>query len=197
MVARVITKWPDPFLLNSTTPIKVFDEDVVQLAKDLADTMKVHHGAGLAAPQIRDGRSACVITKDYVPDLPVDPNLDDEVFLGNPLVKYNSQKDFVWNESCLSIENLAAKVYRYNEITVEYYDTLGKFHTFVLQGSQSATIQHETDQLVGKLFIHRLEGVTRMMAMKKIKKNLLKLRAQEKAGKEVNKRRKSSKKKRR
>lgn len=177
MVARRLVKWPNPSLLRTSEPIESFDETVVQLAVDLRDTMKVNHGAGLAGTQIGETLAGCVLTADYVPSLPVDPNVPDVVFFGNPEIEHLSDKDYRWEEACLSVDEITANVNRYGKIRLTYRNTAGDPLEAVLEGSEAASVQHETDHLLGKLFIHRLEGATRNMVTRKLRKISLKKQA--------------------
>ena len=177
MVARRLVKWPNPSLLRSSEPIESFDETVVQLAVDLRDTMKVNHGAGLAGTQIGETLAGCVLTADYVPSLPVDPNVPDVVFFGNPEIEHLSDKDYRWEEACLSVDEITASVNRYGKIRLTYRNTAGDPLEAVLEGSEAASVQHETDHLLGKLFIHRLEGATRSIVTRKLRKISLKKQA--------------------
>ena len=186
MVARRLVKWPNSSLLRASEPIETFDETVVQLAVDLRDTMKVNHGAGLAGTQIGETLAGCVLTADYVPTLPADPNVPDVVFFGNPEIEHLSDKDYRWQEGCLSIDDITAYVKRYSKIRLTYRNTDGDPLEAVLEGSEAASVQHETDHLIGKLFIHRLEGVTRNMVNRKLRKISLKKQAIRKAEKTRN-----------
>lgn len=186
MVARRLVKWPSPSLLRASEPIETFDETVVQLAIDLRDTMKVNHGAGLAGTQIGETLAGCVLTADYVPSLPADPNVPDVVFFGNPEIEFLSGKDYRWEEACLSVDEITASVKRHSKIRLSYKNTAGNPLEAILEGPEAASVQHETDHLLGKLFIHRLEGATRNIVTRKLRKISLKKQAIRKAEKTRN-----------
>ena len=181
MVARKIVKWPNTTLLKSAIPIEKFDMTIVDLASDLCDTMKVHHGAGLASSQIGESAAGCVLDVSYVPSLPADPNIINVIFFGNPSIEPLSGKDYQWKEACLSVDGIVAKVKRYSKIRLHYRNTLGEPLEAVLEGSEAASVQHEVDHLLGKLFIHRLEGITKSIVTRKLRKISLKQRAVQKA----------------
>lgn len=177
MVARRLVKWPNPSLLKSSEPIESFDETVVRLAVDLRDTMKANHGVGLAGTQIGETLAGCVLTTEYVSSLPADPNVPDVVFFGNPEIEHLSDKDYRWEEACLSVDDITAPVKRYSKIRLSYRNTAGDLIDAVLEGSEAASVQHETDHLFGKLFIHRLEGATRNIVIRKLRRRTLKEQA--------------------
>lgn len=186
MVARRLIKYPNPSLTKATVSIDIFDETVVQLAVDLRDTMKVNHGAGLAATQINETLSGCVLSTEYVPSLLPDPSVNDVVFFGNPVIEYLSEKDFIWEEGCLSVDDITAKVKRYGKIKLSYMNTAGEPLDAVLEGSEAASVQHETDHLLGKLFLHRLEGPTKNLIARKMRRLSLKRQAIRRAEKTRN-----------
>ena len=198
MVARRLVKWPSASLLRIATPIKKFDVSVVDLACDLRDTMKVHYGAGLASSQIGEEAAGCVLDESYVPSLPVDPNVKSVIFLGNPRIEPLSDRDYQWKEACLSVDSIVAKVNRHSKIRLHYRNTCGDSLEAVLEGSEAASVQHEVDHLLGKLFIHRLEGLTKNMVTRKLRKISLKRRAVQKAesSKNASKKKRTRKKRR-
>jgi peptide deformylase len=170
MTVRQILTWPDSRLLKSAEQVETFDESLVTLCNDMADTIKSGFGVGLAATQVNVQKSVCVLTKEVVPSLPLDPALSNYIVLANPRIKKAGKEKFTWEERCLSIPNFQEKVSRDNVIVLSYQDTSGKEITIELSGIESGTVQHEADHLVGKLFIHRLRGVRRSMAFRKLEK---------------------------
>ena len=170
MVARLIIKWPDKRLKRKSDKINDFEESIISLAKDLADTTKVNYAAGLAAPQIGDSNACCVISCEYVPSLPEDALLPGYVFVANPTTINVSDEVFQWREACLSVEGVSANVKRCDKISVKYQNTQGEFVQAELSGSESATFQHEIDHLEGKLFIDRLGPASKGLVMRKLKK---------------------------
>lgn len=178
MTARVVLQWPDPRLLKTSKDVEVFDDKLEDLAEDLYHTMISSFGAGVAAPQVGIHKNVCVIRRDYVPSLPADEfrGIDNVVVLVNPVVKHVGKDKITWEEGCLSVEDLRAKVTRNNQIDLQYQNLKGEDISLSLTGTESATVQHEVDHLVGKLFIHRLSGVTRQIVMRKLRRRILESR---------------------
>lgn len=181
MTSRVILQWPDKKLLARAKDVEAYDESVLKLAQDLYHTMITSYGAGLAATQIGSDMSVCVIDNSYVPSLNPEKLLESNcVVLVNPKINNLEEEIFEWEEGCLSVPDLKAKVKRHNKIELKYRDLSGEAYTRVLQGIESATVQHEVDHLFGRLFIHRLSGFSRARALKKLSKKL-KLQRREEA----------------
>ena len=49
-----IVQYPDPRLRQKCALIEAFDEQLATLAARMLDLMRVHHGVGLAGPQVGD-----------------------------------------------------------------------------------------------------------------------------------------------
>ena len=172
MSARKIITWPDERLLKKAERVESFDEQTNQLAQDLYDTMLVSFGVGLAATQVNIQSAMCVIEKSYLPSASLDPILKVCVVLINPELEFVGKERFVWTEACLSVPDVSAKVSRYATINLRYQDLSGEFHEYRLKGAESATVQHESDHLIGKLFIDRLKGDVKRITMSKLRKML-------------------------
>ena len=63
MAVKKILLYPNPLLLEKSSRIDNFDENVASLSRDLIDTMYDADGVGLAAPQIGINKRMFVI--DY------------------------------------------------------------------------------------------------------------------------------------
>ena len=175
MTARVVLKWPDPKLLKKSESITGFDDYLKSLAEDLYHTMISSFGAGIAAPQVGIHKNLCVIAASYVPSLaPEEFNgITDCVVLVNPCLEPIDNEVFIWDEACLSVPGIQASVSRHKSVRLKYQNLSGEYCETLLTDIESATVQHEIDHLDGKLFIHRLKGASRMIAMKKLRKTIL------------------------
>ena len=158
MPVRSIIKWPDPKLSQISNPIEEVNLETISLAKDLYDTMIAALGIGLAAPQVGISKALCVIKNGlYESPMPVDPVLSEVLVLVNPLIEILDEKEtFQWREACLSVDNTEAVVTRYKQIKLSYTDLGNNKHSFLLYDHMAGVIQHETDHLIGKVFIDRL-----------------------------------------
>ena len=172
MTARKIITWPDQKLLKKAERITTFNDQTRQLAQDLYDTMLVSFGAGLAATQVDIQLAMCVVEKSYLPSVSLDPILKDCVVLINPEFDLVGKERYAWVEGCLSVPSITAKVTRHDVVNLRYQDLSGAVHECCLKGSESATVQHESDHLVGKLFIDRLKGDIKRAVRRKLKEIL-------------------------
>lgn len=161
-----IYQYPEKVLRKETEVIDNFDEELKQLAQDMAETMYDAPGIGLAAPQIGESIKMIVV------DTSKDPE-EQKVFLTmvNPeiVAHEGSQLD---EEGCLSVPELTAKVKRYKNIKVSYQDLEGNSLEIDAHDRFAVVLQHEIDHLNGILFIDHLSSLKRNLYKKKVKKQL-------------------------
>mgnify|MGYP003138462649 CR=1 FL=1 len=177
MVARAVIKWPDPRLLKKSADVDPTSKDTHDLALDLYHTMVASFGAGIAASQIGVHKNVCLVSCHYAPSLPAEEKLSNAgrcVALVNPKLTVIGNEKFKWEESCLSVPDITSLIDRDQKVSLKYYNLSGDLIEKVLEGTESATLQHETDHLIGKLFIHRLTGATRRVTLRKLRRKILK-----------------------
>ncbi len=164
MSIRKICQYPDPVLRQETGPVTTFDEDLKQLAEDMADTMYDAPGIGLAAPQI--GESIKLIVVDISKD-----REDDRQYMAMVNPKIVAHEGFQLDEEgCLSVPDLTAKVKRFKQVTVSYQDLEGTPQELSTEDRFAVVLQHEIDHLNGILFIDHLSSLKRNMYKRKVKK---------------------------
>ena len=170
MTVRRILTWPNKRLLKQASMVEKFDNELISLCKDMSDTMRASFGVGLAATQIGVEKSVCIVLQEVVKSLESDTELPGYVALINPSFSPITKERFKWEEQCLSIPNFKESVERNSAIRLKYQKLSGEHVTKELTGFEAGTIQHEVDHLSGKLFIHRLKGARRSMALRKLQK---------------------------
>lgn len=162
MIHPILT-FPNPILKKKSEPITVIDDEVIQLARDMAETMYSAPGIGLAAPQIGQLRRMIVIDvagKDDPPRL---------ITAINPEI-IHAEGELLEEEGCLSVLDFAAEVKRYERVTVRGLSINGQEQVWNADGLLAVAFQHEIDHLDGVLFIDRLSPLKREMYKKKLKK---------------------------
>lgn len=159
-----IYHYPDAVLAETAEPIAVVDDEVRQLAADMAETMYAAPGVGLAAPQV--GISRRLIVLDCGGE--ENPELIKAV---NPEILDRDGESFE-EEGCLSVPGYYASVKRSAWVTVRYLDMDGKVVEREADGLLAICFQHEIDHLDGKLFVDRLSSLKKGMFRKKYPKIL-------------------------
>ncbi|MFA6285115.1 MAG: peptide deformylase [Parcubacteria group bacterium] len=142
-----IIKYPNDFLRRKTREVKVEelkDPKVQRLVFDMAKTMEIEKGVGLAAPQVGSDLRICVI------------RIGDEAYvLINPKIKSYSRKKDIFEEGCLSFPREFFPVERPLKVKVQARDVEGKKFKIKADGLLARVLQHEIDHLEGILVIDR------------------------------------------
>lgn len=158
-----IVLYPDTGLRETCQPIPEMTDALDKLIDEMFYTMYDAPGIGLAAPQVAVQQRLIVVD--------ISENKDQPIALLNPEVVKSSGK-ITWEEGCLSIPGVYAKVNRPSDILVRGMDRDGKMIEFEANDLLAVCIQHEIDHLNGKLFIDHLSGLKRTRAIQKFKKEM-------------------------
>lgn len=160
--------YPDVILKTRCADITEIDGDLVSFAEDMADTMYLSHGIGLAAPQVAKNIRMMTV------DVEQENGRSALMTLVNPIIAGTHGRT-TYEEGCLSFPGITAEVKRNDQIHVVAYDLQGQELDFEADGLLSICIQHELDHLNGVTFVDRLNPVKRKLVVR----NYLGLRAQE------------------
>lgn len=137
-------------LRKESEPIKVIDDEIIKLVKDMEETMKKAEGIGLAAPQIGKNIRLAIIDAD-----------DELLIMINPQILKKSGTQ-TGNEGCLSFPGLSESVKRANKIVVQAVDIDGSEYELEAEGLMARAIQHEMDHLDGVLFVDRISKARKL-----------------------------------
>ena len=156
-----ILNYPDPRLHTVAKPVKEVNATVRRLIDDMAETMYVAPGIGLAATQVNQHIQLLLVdtseTKDQL-----------QVFINPKILERDGEQ--VYEEGCLSVPGIYESVTRAEKILVEALDKDGKKFILEAHGLLSVCIQHEMDHLLGKVFVEYLSPLKR----NRIKNKMLK-----------------------
>ncbi len=175
MALRTIVEVPDPILSRKAAEVERVDDEIRQLIEDMAETMVVEHGVGLAAPQV--GVSLRVITAEIDLSDPERPTIeaDDEpperelVAIVNPEIVQREGKT-TYDEGCLSIPEFTVEVPRSERIVVRGLDPDGEPLELDVFGFPAVVLQHEIDHLDGVTLLDRASALKRKLYLRKKKK---------------------------
>jgi peptide deformylase len=159
MAILEIKEYGEPVLREKAIPIKEITPEILNLIKDMAETMYADSGVGLAAPQV--GVSKRVIL--------VDGEEDGLIVLINPMI-IKSEGEVVEEEGCLSLPGIYSQVKRSSKVKVKALNENGDPIEISKEGLTARALQHEIDHLNGILFIDRIGRLKRTMLLKKLKK---------------------------
>lgn len=162
MALLPILRYPDPRLKTVATPVTQFDDSLVKLTQDMAETMYDAPGVGLAATQVNVHKRVIVI------DVTEDKS-GLTVFV-NPEIIDASKEYKVYEEGCLSVPGIYEKVERPDTVKVRAQNVKGEWFEIDCDELLAVCIQHEIDHLNGKVFVEYLSQLKQTRIKTKIKK---------------------------
>jgi len=154
MASLPITKLPNTSLRKKAAEVKKITDLERKLLSDMAQTMYLNGGVGLAATQVGIDKQLAVID------------------VGNGLVKMINpsvvkKEGFEYQEEgCLSVPNVSVKVKRAKKITVDYLTEDGQVQRVTATGLFARALQHELDHLSGKLIVDHLNPIKKFFSKK-------------------------------
>jgi len=131
-----------------------------EIAQEMLVLLKKGKGVGFAGPQA--GLMQRIFVTSVDGDVP-------RVFI-NPSIIGTSQETASYEEGCLSIPGVWAKVIRPRAVKVQAWNEKGRPFTLETEGLLARVILHEYDHLEGILFIDRLSEVKKQRILDKIAK---------------------------
>ncbi len=158
MALLEVAKLGNPILRQMASPVShevCQQASFQQFVDDMIETMHHLDGVGLAAPQVFVSKQVIVIGSDQNPRYPNAPYLSQRVILNPTFIPLSEEKGEGW-EGCLSLDNLRGRVIRWVHLRVKGYDRYMVPLEFDTAGFLSIVVQHETDHLIGRLFIDRM-----------------------------------------
>ncbi len=164
---RAILRFPDPQLRQRSVDVGEIDADLRQLVADMAETMVVAEGAGLAAVQVAAPVRLFLIDGHVAGGGEGSPA---KVFV-NPEIVQVSEESQTGDEGCLSFPGIFVPVKRGLRARVRALDLDGNTFEVEGEGLYARALQHETDHLNGKLLIDQVGPVKREIIKRKLRKD--------------------------
>ena len=147
MALLKVLRFPDERLRTQAQPITEFTAELQTQIDDMFETMYQEKGIGLAATQVDYHKQLIVMDLQDEVERP-------KVFINPEIIA--SSGDFCNEEGCLSVPGIYAKVDRAEFVTVKALDRHGNEFTVEADDLFAICIQHEMDNMKGKLFVDYL-----------------------------------------
>ncbi len=161
MATLDVLRFPDERLRKIATPIEKITSDLEHIIEDMFETMYLEEGIGLAATQVNIHKRLVVVDTSENRDQPM-------VFINPELLEKRGETGI--EEGCLSVPECRAFVPRAEWIKVRALDRHGEPFEIEADGLLAICLQHETDHLVGKLFVDYLSPLKRQRIRQKLEK---------------------------
>lgn len=147
MAVMKIYVYGEDVLRQKALPVETVDDGVRGLIRNMAETMRQANGVGLAAPQVGESRRVIIAEVPH--------EHSGLIALVNPVIVESSGTS-EYEEGCLSVPGISAKVKRAAEVVIEALTPEGKPVRNQYTGLVATVMQHEIDHLEGVLFVDRL-----------------------------------------
>jgi len=153
-----IRTFPDPSLRRKAKRVERVTPLERKILADMAQTMYLGNGVGLAAIQVGIDKQLIVID--------VGSGL---IKLINPAI-LNKEGVSFQEEGCLSVPEFTIKIKRANAVLVAFLDEEGTVKQLKAEGLLARAIQHEMDHLSGILIIDYANPIRKILAKNKLSK---------------------------
>ena len=160
---RPILRYGADALHTTAKPVDDFGTDLHTLIDDMIETMYAAPGVGLAAPQVG------IALRVFVADPSSGRSTSDLRVLVNPEI-VEQEGDQREEEGCLSLPGFTARVVRSAQVVLEGLDRDGTPVRLEGEGLVARVFQHELDHLAGTLFVNRLQGISRDLIVRRVRK---------------------------
>lgn len=155
-----VKTYPEPCLRVKTERVNEFDDDLKGLVSEMARTMYLSQGIGLAAPQVGVGLRVFVM----------DTGSGLGVFVNPEIITRSAGKTRL-EEGCLSLPGITVGVSRPEKIKVRAFDERGGMFVKNLSDLEAKAVQHEMDHLDGRLIIDYLDPVRHFLSVRELSSN--------------------------
>jgi peptide deformylase len=159
MAILEIKEYGESILREKSLLVKEITTEILNLIRDMAETMYTDSGVGLAAPQVGISKRIIII----------DEEKEGLMVLVNPEI-IKSEGEIIDEEGCLSIPGIYSDVRRSSKVTVKALNENGDKIEITKEGLIARALQHEIDHLNGVLFIDKIGRMKRQILLNKLKK---------------------------
>lgn len=162
MTLRAFVPYPDKRLRTAAEPVRAITETVHMIWDDMVATMDAMPGYGLAAPQIGIMlRLAVVDCSD---------RRGQAVRMANPEVLHASVQLREHEEASPNLPGVSAVIARPRAVTVRFLNAEGAVEVRDFVGLWATSVQHQIDQLDGRMYFDRLSKVKRNILLRRARK---------------------------
>jgi len=158
MAILEIKEYGEEVLREKSLPVKEITPEILNLIRDMAETMYVASGVGLSAPQVGVLKRIIVI----------DGQEEGLIALINPKI-VRREGEVIAEEGCLSFPEIYCEVKRSSRVTAEALNQKGERIEITKEGLIARALQHEIDHLDGILFIDKVGRTKRQLLLTKLK----------------------------
>lgn len=132
--------------------------EVQRLVEEMAASMAVYEGVGIAANQVGEGLSLFLMA--LASGSPRHPEGIQPTVVFNPKARVIGKETEADWEGCLSVPGMRGQVERAKKLELSGLGRDGKPFTRIYEGFPARVVQHECDHLVGRVYLDRMKDLT-------------------------------------
>lgn len=144
---KIETGKNNPILRQKTQLIVKVNEDILNLIKEMMETMTNTNGVGLSANQVGKNIRLFIVNHELSKKY---------VFINPEIIKISKKSEIV-EEGCLSLPNIYIPIKRAKSIKIKAIDENNKQFKLKANRLLARAIQHEMDHLNGILICDKYE----------------------------------------
>lgn len=148
MILKIQTNENNPILRKKSEPVAEITGEILNLIKNMKETLVKNNGVGLAACQVEKNIRLFVI----------DSSQSKKCVFINPEIIKMSKKTETLEEGCLSLPNVFIPTKRAKSLKIKAIDEKGRQFKLKAKDLLARAIQHEMDHLNGILIIDKNNG---------------------------------------
>jgi peptide deformylase len=161
MALLPILHYPDPRLHKVASKVRVVDDRIRKLVRNMAETMYAAPGIGLAATQVDVHERVLIIDISDARD-------ELQAFINPEIIEASGECET--EEGCLSVPGVYDLIRRAERVKVRALNVQGEPFTLEADGLLGVCIQHEIDHLDGKVFVDYLSRLKQQRIAARMKK---------------------------
>lgn len=151
MIGMKVLTFPEQVLRKKARKVGKVSDDERAMLDEMAKTMYLSQGVGLAAVQVGIDRQLAVIDTG-----------EGLIKMVNPTIVKREGSE-AHEEGCLSCPGACVKVKRARKVIVSYLNENGEISELRAEGLLARAVQHEIDHLCGKLIIDHLGPIKKAL----------------------------------
>jgi len=181
MAILKVARLGHPVLRQDASPVpldEIRSPEIQRLVDDLIETMHEYDGAGLAANQVHVLKQVAVIeAAQQNPRYPDAPDVPLMVLINPQVTPLTKDLEEGW-EGCLSVPDLRGMVPRYTAVRLQCYGRDGEKIDVIAKDFFARVIQHETDHLLGIVYVDRMQDLSTLTHIAEWNKHWLGVKVQ-------------------
>ena len=160
-VCRCLTR-PNPCLRTAARSFEAVTENICAIWQEMVDTMKAMPGFGLAAPQIGVMLRLAVVAASQTSGR--------IIYFANLVILQSSTEHYEHEEASPNLPGVSTRISRPKSVLVRFINEQGMIDRWEFTDLWATSVQHQIDNLNGKMYFDIICQLRLSMLLKKARK---------------------------